>query len=75
MKILISSIKMNILDYVRVLTQFFVLFGSLNWGTYGFFGIDVVKTLFGESSFATTFYGLIAFSGLFMISCKLMLMG
>jgi uncharacterized membrane protein YuzA (DUF378 family) len=62
----------QVFNTLRLITNWFVLVGALNWGTYGLLGIDVVSVIFGKSGYATFFYSMIAFSGLFIILLKLM---
>ena len=49
----------------------FVIFGALNWGLLGFFGLDLVAMMFG--GYATTWlgrtiYAIIGLSGLYCLS-------
>jgi uncharacterized membrane protein YuzA (DUF378 family) len=64
----------EVFELLRLITQWFVLVGALNWGTYGLLGIDVVAVIFGKSAYATFFYSAIAFSGLFIIILRLLLL-
>ncbi len=70
-----AAIYRQPLEVLRLISQFFVLVGALNWGTYGLLGIDVISTIFGKTSVATAFYALIAFSGLFIILLRVMFLG
>ncbi len=36
--------------YLYNLTYFLIIIGALNWGFIGFFGTDLVATLFGDMS-------------------------
>jgi uncharacterized membrane protein YuzA (DUF378 family) len=65
---------LQIFELFRLITQWFVLVGALNWGTYGLLGIDVIAVFFGKTSYATFFYAAIAFSGLFIILLRLLLL-
>jgi uncharacterized membrane protein YuzA (DUF378 family) len=64
----------QVFELLRLISQWFVLVGALNWGTYGLLGVDVVAVIFGKSSYATFFYAAIAFSGLFIILLRLLLL-
>jgi len=49
----------------------FIILGALNWGLLGFFGFDLVATIFG--GYATTWlsrtiYAIIGLSGLYCLS-------
>jgi uncharacterized membrane protein YuzA (DUF378 family) len=65
---------LRVFELFRLITQWFVLVGALNWGTYGLLGIDVVSVFFGKSAYATFFYAAIAFSGVFIILMRLLLL-
>lgn len=67
--------KIRPFDLLRSITQFFVLVGALNWGTYGVFGINVVDVLFGTSTLAKAFYSIIGLSALFIIGLKVTMRG
>ena len=64
---------MNSLELLRVITQFFVIVGALNWGTYGIFGIDIVKNVFGDNIYSKFFYWAIAISGILIILTKILM--
>jgi len=54
---------MKILDIV--VTTLLVI-GALNWGLVGFFGFNVIGTLFGEATaFARVIYAAVGLSGLY----------
>ena len=49
----------------------FVILGALNWGLMGFFGFDLVATLFGGYNtmwLSRTIYAIIGLSGLYCLS-------
>jgi uncharacterized membrane protein YuzA (DUF378 family) len=71
----LKGMKVRPFDLLRSITQFFVLVGALNWGTYGLLNINVVDVLFGSSTLAKAFYTIIALSGLFIIGLKLTMKG
>jgi uncharacterized membrane protein YuzA (DUF378 family) len=64
--------RFSVFLILRLITQWFVLVGALNWGTYGLLGIDVVAAIFGKSQISTFFYSTIAFSGLYIIIMKVL---
>ncbi|MCR1934705.1 DUF378 domain-containing protein [Clostridium tepidum] len=46
-----------------------VIIGAINWGLIGFFGFDLVATLFGSmSAFTRIIYALVGIAGLYAIS-------
>lgn len=54
---------MKILDVV--VTTLLVI-GALNWGLVGFFGLNVIGTLFGEATaFTRVIYAVVGLSGLY----------
>lgn len=45
-----------------------IIIGAINWGLIGFFGFDLVATIFGEMSVISRIvYGLVGISGLWGI--------
>lgn len=50
-----------------------VLIGAINWGLIGFFGFDLVATIFGgaEAVLSRVIYALVGVSGLILIYNKL----
>ncbi|OGH73869.1 MAG: DUF378 domain-containing protein [Candidatus Magasanikbacteria bacterium RIFCSPHIGHO2_02_FULL_51_14] len=57
--------KMNGLDW---LTFILVMIGALNWGLVGFFGFDLVATIFGDmSTLSRVVYALVGLSALYML--------
>ena len=65
--------KLTAVELLRLIAQWAILVGALNWGTYGLLGVDVIKSIFGTSTVATFFYGLIALSGIFIILLKVLM--
>jgi len=58
---------MKVLD---IITSVLLLVGALNWGLVGFFGFNLVGSLFGEVSMVSRFiYGLVGLSALYEIGC------
>jgi len=46
-----------------------VIIGAINWGLIGFFGFDLVASLFGElSAFSRVVYALVGIAGLYSLS-------
>ncbi|MEG1002602.1 DUF378 domain-containing protein [Clostridium sp.] len=57
---------MKFLDTVALLL---VIIGAVNWGLIGFFGFDLVATLFGDmSTLSRIVYSLVGIAGLYSIS-------
>jgi uncharacterized membrane protein YuzA (DUF378 family) len=51
---------------IDVIAAVLVVVGALNWGLVGFFGFDLVATLFGDASILSRMvYGLVGLAGLF----------
>lgn len=67
--------KLKILGICLVL----VIIGSINWGTIGLFGLDIVTTLFGFSpTLVRILHGIIGLAGtylLFLVKDILMFFG
>lgn len=58
--------KLNLSKGVDIAAAGLVLAGGLNWGLYGFFGVDLIATLFGEMSvFSRVAYALVGFAALY----------
>lgn len=57
---------------LRLVAYILVIIGALNWGLVGFFGFDLVATIFGEMSLlARIVYGLVGVSAITLIlTCK-----
>ena len=57
---------MKTLDIIVLLL---VIIGAVNWGLIGFFGFNLVTSLFGDmSSFSRIVYALVGIAGLYSIS-------
>ena len=55
----------NALDWIALVL---VIIGGLNWGLFGLFSFDLVKTLFGSIAWlAKLVYVLVGLSGIYMI--------
>ena len=56
---------MKVIDKIALVL---ILIGAINWGLIGFFGFDLVATIFGEMSVISRIvYGLVGISGLWGI--------
>lgn len=54
---------------VDTISLILVIIGAINWGTIGFFGIDVVSTIFGTMSVMTRIiFSLVGIAGLWSIT-------
>lgn len=48
---------------LKIIAYIFVIIGALNWGLVGFFGFDLVASIFGEMSFLSRIvYGIVGIS-------------
>lgn len=58
---------MKVMNYVALT---FVIIGALNWGLIGFFGYDVVTSIFGGSMFwiSRVIFGLVGLAGLWSLT-------
>lgn len=46
-----------------------IIIGAVNWGLIGFFGIDLVKTIFGDMTIVSRIiYAIIGIAGLYAIT-------
>ena len=53
---------------VKIIAYILVIIGALNWGLVGFFGFDLVASIFGEMSFLTRLiYDLVGISALVLL--------
>ena len=56
---------MKVIDKIALVL---IIIGAINWGLIGFFGFDLVATIFGEMSIISRIvYGLVGISGLWGI--------
>ena len=56
---------MKIIDRIALIL---VIIGAINWGLIGFFGFNLVDTIFGTMTFLSrTIYALVGLSGLWSI--------
>ena len=59
----------DLLRSLDVVTFGLLIVGGLNWGLMGFFGFDLVATIFGEISFMSrAVYGLVGIAALYELS-------
>ncbi|MDD6102969.1 MAG: DUF378 domain-containing protein [Clostridiales bacterium] len=57
---------MKVVDYIILAL---ILIGAINWGFIGFFGIDLVRMIFGNMTILSrVIYALVGISGLYAIS-------
>lgn len=56
--------KMSALDWVAYVL---LIIGGLNWGLVGFFGFNLVESLFGAGTLASIVYDLVGLSALWVI--------
>lgn len=53
---------------LKVIAYILVIIGAINWGLIGFFGFDLVASLFGEMSVLSRIvYGLVGVSALVLL--------
>ncbi len=57
---------MKTIDYIALAL---VVIGAVNWGLIGFFGFDLVRTIFGDMSMLSRIiYALVGICGLYALS-------
>ncbi len=53
---------------LKIIAYVLVIVGAINWGLIGFFGFDLVATLFGEMSvLSRIIYGLVGISAVALL--------
>lgn len=53
---------------LKIIAYVLVIVGAINWGLIGFFGFDLVATLFGEMSLLSRIiYGLVGISAVALL--------
>jgi uncharacterized membrane protein YuzA (DUF378 family) len=53
---------------LKLIAYILVLVGAINWGLVGFFGFDLVASVFGEMSvFSRIVYGLVGISAIILL--------
>lgn len=53
---------------LKIIAYILVIIGAVNWGLIGFFGFDLVASIFGEMSLiARIVYSLVGISGLLLL--------
>ncbi|MBP3820575.1 DUF378 domain-containing protein [bacterium] len=53
---------------LRIIAYILVIIGAINWGLIGFFGFDLVASIFGEMSLISRIvYALVGLSGLYLL--------
>ncbi len=54
------------MKYLNVIALIFVIIGAINWGLIGFFGFDLVSSIFGVmTAFTRVIFALIGIAGLY----------
>jgi uncharacterized membrane protein YuzA (DUF378 family) len=64
-----NFIEKGVFMYIlKVIAYVLVIIGAINWGLIGFFGFDLVASLFGEMSVLSRIvYGLVGVSALVLL--------
>lgn len=53
---------------LKIIAYILVIIGAINWGLIGFFGFDLVASIFGEMTFLTRLvYDLVGIGGLLLL--------
>lgn len=53
---------------LKIIAYILVIIGAINWGLVGFFGFDLVASIFGEMSLvARIVYSLVGISGIILL--------
>ena len=53
---------------VKIIAYILVIIGAINWGLIGFFGFDLVASIFGDMSLISRIvYSLVGISGLILL--------
>ena len=53
---------------LKIIAYILVIVGAINWGLIGFFGFDLVASIFGEMTFLTRLiYDLVGISALILL--------
>ena len=61
------------MDIIEKIALILIIVGGLNWGLYGFFGLDLVATLLGSMTLLSKIvYGAIGVSALYAAFTTLM---
>ncbi len=59
---------MNNLSAIDWIVMILVIVGGLNWGLVGFFGFDLVATIFGDMSFLSKIiYDLVGLAAIYLL--------
>ena len=54
--------------FLKIIKYILVIIGALNWGLVGFFGFDLVASIFGEmSTLARIVYGIVGISAVLLL--------
>ena len=53
---------------LKIIAYILVIIGAINWGLVGFFGFDLVASIFGEMSFITRLiYDIVGISAIILL--------
>lgn len=53
---------------LKIIAYILVIIGAINWGLVGFFGFDLVASIFGEmSTLSRIIYGIVGISALILL--------
>lgn len=53
---------------LKIIAYILVIIGAINWGLVGFFGFDLVASIFGDMSLLSRIvYGLVGISGIILL--------
>jgi uncharacterized membrane protein YuzA (DUF378 family) len=53
---------------LKLIAYILVIIGGINWGLVGFFGFDLVASIFGEmSTFSRIIYGIVGLSTIILL--------
>ncbi|MBR6301595.1 DUF378 domain-containing protein [bacterium] len=53
---------------LKLIAYILVIIGGINWGLIGFFGFDLVASIFGEmSTFSRIIYGIVGLSTIILL--------
>ena len=60
------------MQILKMVSYILVIIGALNWGLVGFFGFDLVASIFGEmSAISRIVYGLVGISAIIaLLTCR-----
>lgn len=63
------NLKGDCMRVIGIIALILVIIGALNWGMIGFFGVDVVSSIFGPATMLTrVVFALVGLAGLWSLS-------